>query len=127
MLANASPSDPDALLDNVARAVFGIPLVQPMHAAKEVPLPDSVRSAVQGKYDVDMGAKKMLMTFVADSAGLRAQAEGQSSFPIYYAGDLTFAAQMDPSLRIHFELENARASRVTVEQGGVKHAGPRVP
>ena len=127
VLANASPSDPDALLDNVARAVFGIPLVQPMHAAKEVPLPDSVRSAVQGKYDVDMGAKKMLMTFVADSAGLRAQAEGQSSFPIYYAGDLTFAAQMDPSLRIHFELENARASRVTVEQGGVKHAGPRVP
>jgi CubicO group peptidase (beta-lactamase class C family) len=126
VLTNASPSDPDALLDNVARAVFGIPLVQPMHAATEVPLPDSVRSAVQGKYDVDMGAKKMLITFFADSTGLRTQAEGQSSFPVYYAGDLTFAAKMDPSLRIHFELENGHASRVTVEQRGMKHAGPRV-
>jgi CubicO group peptidase (beta-lactamase class C family) len=126
VLTNAAPSNPDALLDNIARAVFGIPLVQPTHAAKEVPLPDSVRSAVQGKYDVDMGARKMVISFFSDSTGLRTQAEGQSSFPIYYAGDLTFAAQMDPSLRIHFQLENGRATRVTVEQGGVSHAGPRV-
>jgi CubicO group peptidase (beta-lactamase class C family) len=126
VLTNAAPSDPDALLDNIARAVLGEPLVQPMHAAKEVPLPDSVRRAVQGKYDVNMGAKKMLITFFADSTGLRTQAEGQSSFPIYYAGDLTFAAQIDPSLRIHFDLEHGRATRVTVEQGGASHAGPRV-
>ena len=126
VLTNAAPSDPDALLDNVARAVFGIPLVQPTQAAQKIPLPDSVRSAVLGKYDVDMGAKKLLISFFADSTGLQTQAEGQSSFPIYYAGDLTFAAQMDPSLRIHFELENGRATRVTVAQGGASHSGPRV-
>lgn len=126
VLTNAAPSDPDALLGNVARAVFGIPLVHRTHAAKEVPLPDSVRSAVLGKYDVDMGAKKMLISFFADSTGLRTQADGQSSFPIYYAGDLTFAAQIDPSLRIHFDLANGRATRVTVDQGGASHAGPRV-
>jgi CubicO group peptidase (beta-lactamase class C family) len=127
VLTNAAPSDPDALLDNVARAVYGIPLVQPVHAARKVPLPDSVRSAVQGKYNVDMGAKKLLISFFADSTGLRTQAEGQSSFPIYYAGDLTFAAEMDPSMRIRFDLDHGRATRVTVEQGGVSHGGPRVP
>jgi CubicO group peptidase (beta-lactamase class C family) len=127
VLTNAAPSNPDALLDNIARAVFGMPLEQPTQAAQEVPLPDSVRSAVQGKYNVDMGAKQMMITFFADSTGLRTQAEGQSSFPIYYAGDLTFAAKMDPSLRIHFDVENGRATRVTVEQRGTKHGGPRVP
>jgi hypothetical protein len=71
VLTNAAPSDPDALLDNIARAVFGMPLEQPTQAAQEVPLPDSVRSAVQGKYNVDMGAKQMMITFFADSTGLR--------------------------------------------------------
>jgi hypothetical protein len=55
------------------------------------------------------------------------QAEGPSPFPVYYAGDLTFAARMDPSLRIHFDVENGHATRVTVEQRGTKHGGPRVP
>ncbi len=127
VLANAAPSNPDALLDNIARAVFGIPLQQPVRAAQQVPLPDSIRSAVQGKYDVDMGAKQMMITFFADTTGLMTQAEGQPPFPIYYAGDLTFAATVDPSLRIHFDLENGRATRVTVEQRGMKHGGPRVP
>jgi CubicO group peptidase (beta-lactamase class C family) len=126
VLTNAAPSNPDALLANVARAVFGIPLVQPMHAAKKVPLPDSVREAVQGKYDVDLGAKKMLITFFADSAGMQTQAEGQQSFPIYYTGDLTFAAKLDPSIRIHFQLDGGRAASVTLEQGGASHSGPRV-
>jgi hypothetical protein len=69
----------------------------------------------------------MLKTCFADSTGLLTQAEGQSTFPIYYSGDLTFAAKFDPSLRIHFDVENGRATRVTVEQRGTKHDGPRVP
>lgn len=127
VLTNAAPSDPDALLDNIARAVFGVPLVQPVQAAGEVPLPDSVRDAVQGKYNVNMGGKEMVITFLADSAGLRTQVEGQPSFPIYYAGDLTFAAKVDSSLRIRFDVESGRATRVTVEQRGAKHSGQRAP
>lgn len=127
VLTNAAPSDPDALLQNVARVVFGMPPVPSMRAAQEVPLPDSVRSAVAGKYNVDMGSRQMVITFFADSSGLRTQAEGQPSFPIYYVGDLTFAARIDPSLRIHFDLDSGRATRVTVEQRGAKHGGSRVP
>lgn len=41
VLANAAPSDPDALLANIARAVFGIPLVPPKHAASVTARPDS--------------------------------------------------------------------------------------
>lgn len=33
VLTNALPSDPDALLDNIARAVFGLSLLQPAHPA----------------------------------------------------------------------------------------------
>ena len=127
VLTNAAPSDPDALLANIARAVFGIPLVQPTQTAKKMPLPDSVRDAVQGKYNVDLGARKMLITFFADSTGMQTQAEGQQAFPIYYAGDLTFAAEIDPSIRIRFQLDHGRATSVTLEQGGASHAGPRVP
>ncbi|HET7622545.1 MAG TPA: serine hydrolase domain-containing protein [Gemmatimonadaceae bacterium] len=126
VLTNATPTNPDALLANIARAVFGIPLVQPVQAAKQVPLPDSVRVAVQGKYNVDLGAKKMLVTFFVDSTGMQSQAEGQQPFPIYYAGDLTFAAKIDPSIRIRFHLDHGRATGVTLDQGGSSHSGPRV-
>lgn len=125
VLTNASPSDPDALLGNVARVVFGMPLEQPVQAAAEVTLPDSVRDAVEGKYTLEMGGKQTTVTFLSDSAGMRAQPEGQPSFPIYYAGDLTFASPIDPTLRIHFDLENGSATGVTVEQRGRKHAGQR--
>lgn len=41
VLTNASPSNPDALLTNIARAVYGIPLVQPKQASSAQPGADS--------------------------------------------------------------------------------------
>jgi Beta-lactamase class C and other penicillin binding proteins len=45
VLTNAAPSDPDALLGNVARVVFGIPLVEAKHASGAQARPDSSTTA----------------------------------------------------------------------------------
>lgn len=48
VLANSAPSDPDALLSNIARAAFGMPLVKAPSPPKEAPRPDSAQSQLLG-------------------------------------------------------------------------------
>lgn len=127
VLANAAPSDPDGLLTNIARAIFGMPLVQPTRAADAIPLPDSIRTAVPGKYDLAIAGKKLLMTISTDSAGVVAQAAGQRGIPLFYIGDGAFGTRVDPGIRIRFAIENGRASRMSLEQGGVTGEGERIP
>jgi D-alanyl-D-alanine carboxypeptidase len=126
VLANAAPSDPDALLTNIARAVFGIPLVQQTRAEDSVPLPDSIRSAVPGTYALEMAGRALEMTVSTDSAGVIARAAGQPEVPLIYLGDDTFGTKYDPSIRIRFVLENGRATRMTLERGGASGSGARI-
>lgn len=126
VLANAAPSDPDALLSNIARSVFGIPLEQPKRTADAAPLPDSIRAAVPGKYAVDIGGKSLVMTISSDSAGVVAQAAGQSEIPLIYVGEGSFGTQVDPSIRISFVLDHGRATRMSLEQRGDSGGGARI-
>lgn len=127
VLANAAPSDPDGLLTNIARTIFGIPLVQPPHPPKEVPLPDSIRAAVPGQYPLVMAGKKIVITIASDSGGVVASTPGQSDLPLVYVGDATFGAAADPGIRMRFVIENGRATRLVLTQRGVTSEGARTP
>ena len=126
VLANAAPSDPDALLTNIARVVFGIPLAKQTRAEDTVPLPDSIRAAVPGTYALEVAGRELEMTVASDSSGVIARATGQPEVSLIYLGDGTFGTRDEPSIRIHFVLENGRATRMTLEHGGVAGRGARV-
>ena len=51
----------------------------------------------------------------------------QGANPINYLGNYQFGVDFDPALRFTFTLENGKASKVTLLQGGARVEGPRVP
>jgi hypothetical protein len=60
-------------------------------------------------------------------ARLMAQAEGQNAFPLLPAGEHSFGASIDPTIRVTFVMENGVATKMLFEQGGGKFEAPKVP
>src|SRR5262249_35965752 len=95
---------PDGLAQNIARSVFGLPLVSTPRPVVAVPLPADVRDAIPGVYDLDSPGGKFVVHIMVENGQVMTQAEGQGQgkFPLIYAGDMVFGAAFDPSLRVTF-------------------------
>ncbi len=121
---------PDALAVNVARVVFGMPVVAAPKPVVAVPLPDSIRDKLPGTYDLaPPGGGKFVVHIMVENGQVVTQAEGagQGKFPLIYAGNWVFGASFDPSLRVTFIRENGAVTRMRLEQGGGNMEGPRRP
>lgn len=127
VLANAAPSDPERLANNIARAVFGLPLVHPPTQPQAVPLPSIVRDAIPGRYVLQVGQRELSLTVRADSTGVTAQAAGQGAFPLTYEGNDTFGTAVDPTIHMRFVIENDHALRIVFTQNGQSFDGRRTP
>ena len=125
-----SDRGPDPLALNIARAVFGIPLVAGPKPLVAVPLPDADRDRLPGIYDlVPPGGGKFVIHIMVENGQVVTQAEGQGQgkFPLVYLGNLQFGAAFDPSLRVTFISENGAITKMRLEQGGGTMEGARRP
>lgn len=124
-----SDGGPDALAQNISRAVFGMPLVAGPRPLVAVPLPDADRDRVVGVYDVESPGGKLALHVMIEDGKLMAQAEGQGQgkFPLVYTGNLQFGAAVDPSLVLTFLSENGRITGLRLQQGGGTLEGTRRP
>ena len=125
-----SDRGPDPLALNIARAVFGMPLVATPKPLVAVPLPDTVRDRLPGTYDLATPAGgKFVIHITVENGQLMAQAEGQGQgkFPLVYLGNMQFGATMDPSIRITFISENGVIAKMRLQQGGGTMEGARRP
>ena len=121
---------PSLLAINIARTVFAMPLVTPPKPVAAVPLPDSVRDRVAGVYELAApNGGKFVVHIMVENGQVMTQAEGQGQgkFPLIYAGNMTFGAAFDPSLRVTFIGENGKVTRMRLAQGGGTMEGPRRP
>jgi CubicO group peptidase (beta-lactamase class C family) len=117
---------PDPLAQNIARAVFGIPLVAGRRPLAAVPLPDADRDRLPGVYELAGGT--IVISVTLENGQLMAKAEGQAQgFPLVYGGNLQFGATFDPSLRLTFVSENGKIVKARLQQGGATMEGPRRP
>jgi CubicO group peptidase (beta-lactamase class C family) len=125
-----SDRGPDPLALNIARAVFGIPLVAGPKPLVAVPLPDADRDRLPGIYDlVPPGGGKFTIHIMVENGQVMTQAEGpgQGKFPLVYLGNLQFGATIDPSIRVTFISENGAITKMRLEQGGGAMEGARRP
>jgi D-alanyl-D-alanine carboxypeptidase len=125
-----SDRGPDALALNIARAVFGMPLVAGPKPLVAVPLPDADRDRLPGTYELAApSGGKFVVHIMVENGQVMTQAEGpgQGKFPLIYLGNMQFGASIDPSLRVTFISENGVVTRMRLEQGGGTMEGPRRP
>lgn len=129
--SNTAGSDVDRLAVNLASAVLGEPLRAGPRGVTAVTLPTAVRDSAVGRYLLQLGPNRLPIELRAEGDGLVSQAQGQGSFPLIYAGDDTFGASFDPTVRVRLVREGGRSDgRVTgirLQQGGGTFDGPRQP
>jgi D-alanyl-D-alanine carboxypeptidase len=124
VFSNATPSEPDRLLRNVARAVFGLPLDGP---PRPVTLTAAERAQYVGSYAVQLPGRVLPMRIFEQGDKLISQAEGQGPIELIPYGNHTFGAAFDPSVRLIFAIDGGRAAKFTLRQGGGSFEAPRVP
>lgn len=127
VLSNTSPAPTNVIAGNIARMVFGLPLVggyQPIIA-----LTPAERARYVGVYRVVQPSGTPITLHVRDTgAGLVAQADGpgQGSVPLVPHGHDSFGADFDRTLKLTFTIENGRATKLRLEQEGGVMEGTRV-
>ncbi|HEY0969682.1 MAG TPA: serine hydrolase domain-containing protein [Gemmatimonadales bacterium] len=111
------------LVRQMARAVYGVPLVQP---PTTIPLTATERAMYVGRYELSMGERKLPLEVRESGEGLTAQPAGQPAYPIIQVAPRTFVLADDDAIRLVFTTEGGRATQVVLEQGGARIVGPRV-
>jgi CubicO group peptidase (beta-lactamase class C family) len=122
VLANSGSAPSDELLKQLARAALGAPLDQP---PKAIPLGATERRRYLGVYALALPGGPRDFTIAEDGDHLTAQLAGQGASPLIYFGSDTFGAAFDRALRIIFTMDGARATKLTLLQGGGRFDGPR--
>lgn len=122
VLTNSGSARADDLMRQLARAALGIPLEQP---PKVVPLAAADRGRYVGVYALELPGGARDFTIAEGPEGLTAQLAGQGAAPMLHYGDHTFGASFDPSLRLIFTVEDGKATKVTLQQGGGRFEGKR--
>jgi CubicO group peptidase (beta-lactamase class C family) len=122
VLTNSGSARANDLLNQVARAALGVPLVRP---PKRVALSVAELERYAGTYAMMLpGGAKDFRFFVKDGQ-LFGQLEGQAANPVIPYGNNTFGVAFDPNLRIVFTMAGDRATRATLRQGGATVTGER--
>jgi CubicO group peptidase (beta-lactamase class C family) len=124
---NSGEVNPGNLSSNIARVLFGMPLVQRPRPVAAQPLPASRRDAFVGTYVVLSGRDSAVFNVRAQGEGLVAEIVGQGTSPMIYAGNDTFGLVVDPTIRLVFVVEGDRATKLRFARGGTTMEGPRRP
>jgi D-alanyl-D-alanine carboxypeptidase len=130
VFTNYDGAGPSPLALNLVRIAYGGAPAGRGSSTAGAPatLSSADRDAILGNYALQLpGGQTLPIRFFLDGARLMAQAQGQSANPINYLGNYQFGVDFDPALRFTFTLENGKASKVTLLQGGTRLEGPRVP
>jgi hypothetical protein len=105
--------------------VHGVPLVTTPPRAAMTPAQQLERYA--GTYALMINGQAHDFTFTVKDGVLMSQLQGQDAFPVNAAGENTFSASFDPSVKLVFTMEGGRATKVTLNQGGGTYEGARKP
>jgi CubicO group peptidase (beta-lactamase class C family) len=122
VLTNSGRAPAGRLQRQLALAALGMPLEQP---ATEVPLAAADRVKYVGVYALALPSGPRDFTIAEEGDHLTAQLAGQGANPILYYGDDTFGMGFDPALRLIFEVEGGRATKVVLLQNGGRYEGAR--
>jgi CubicO group peptidase (beta-lactamase class C family) len=125
-----SDGGPDPLALNIARAVFGMPLVPLPRPPVTVPLADADRDKLPGTYDLKTPTGGVFTVHVMVEEGrlvTQAEGPGQGKFPLVHLGNLRFGAAFDPTLIVAFTVEGDKATKLQLTQRGNTMEGPRRP
>lgn len=124
-----SNTGPDPLAANIARAVFGMPLVPLPRPPVAVPLADADRDKLPGAYDLnrpDGVVSTIRVTFEEGRLMAQAEGPGQGKFPLIHVGNLRFASP-DPTMFLTFTVEGGKATKLQLTQRGNTIEGRRRP
>ena len=127
VLSNTVPAPTNMIASNIARMIFGLPLVGT--AEPIVALAGAERAKCVGTYRVALPNGAALVIHVSqegDRLMAKADGEGQGAFPLVPHGHDSFGADFDRTLKLVFTVENGHATKVRVEQGGGVMQGVRV-
>jgi D-alanyl-D-alanine carboxypeptidase len=130
VFANTLGSAPDRLALNLVRATFGMPVVVAPKLPPIVPLAAADRAKYEGTYDLTRANGSVLPLHVwieGDALVSQAEGPGQGKIPLRYLGNDVFGADFDPSVRLTFTIENGKAAKVRLLQGGGSIEGQRRP
>jgi D-alanyl-D-alanine carboxypeptidase len=122
VLANSGAAPSDKLLKQLARAALGAPLARP---PKVLPLAATDRPRYVGVYALAFPNGPRDLTVAEQGDHLAAQLAGQGAVPLLYLGQDTFGVGFDWELRFIFTLDGARATKLTLLQGGERTEGLR--
>jgi CubicO group peptidase (beta-lactamase class C family) len=122
VLTNSGSARAGDLLNQVARAALGVPLVQP---PKRVALSAAELERYVGTYVMMLGGQARDFTFSVKDGQLISQMEGQGPVPVIPYGNDTFGVGFDPNLRLVFTMAGDKATKVTLRQGGNTITGDR--
>jgi CubicO group peptidase (beta-lactamase class C family) len=122
VLTNGASARAEQLLQQLARASLGIPLLA---GPTRVTLTSDERAQYVGVYALALPTGARDFTFTDQNGVIYAQLAGQGANPIIPYGNHVFGAEFDPSLRITFTVENGRATKLVLAQGGNRLEAPR--
>jgi D-alanyl-D-alanine carboxypeptidase len=122
VLTNSGSARADYLMAQVARAALGLPL---QRVPTRVTITAAERAQYVGTFSLVLGGAARDFTFFERDGELYGQVAGQPANVLIPAGHDTFGASFDPSLRIIFSVENGKATKMTLKQGGQSFDGAR--
>jgi D-alanyl-D-alanine carboxypeptidase len=125
VLANSGSARSDELVKQLARVALGAPLAQPPKFVPFTAVDRSLYPRYVGVYALALPTGPRDLTIAEQGDHLTAQLAGQPAIPILYLGNDTFGVGFDRDLRFTFTMDGARATKVTLLQGGQTFAGPR--
>jgi CubicO group peptidase (beta-lactamase class C family) len=124
VLANTSPVAINLIAHNLARIVFGLPLEGAR--APRVALSAAQRAPYVGEYTITRpNGSPLQLQISLEGDRLMAQAPGQPQQELIPNGNHTFSADFDRTMRLTFVVENGKATKLTLRQGGAEMPGVR--
>ncbi len=119
VLSNTEGGHPGRMAEVIAKWALGIE-VPPV---VDVALSAEALAAYEGVYQL---APEFELTVVVRDGQLFAGATGQSEFRLRAQGDDLFVPTFDDAVRVVFQLDDGKATALTLHQGGQETEGPRV-
>lgn len=129
VFSNTEWSGAGRLAQNLARAVFGLPLLahRPPAPPSAYAVETTLRDALVGAYELarpDGGT--LVLRVMAEGEGLAAQVQGRRRFRLVHLDGTIFGGSSDPSLRIAFHrAPDGRVIGATMLQRDQTYEGPR--
>lgn len=122
VLTNSGAARANDLLNQVARAALGVPLVR---GPQRVNMSAAQLEKYAGTYSMVLGGQARDFTFSVKDGQLISQMQGQDPVPVIPYGNDTFGVGFDPNVRLVFTMSGDRATKVTLQQGGATVIGER--